>query len=83
MEHVRRLAFTYAALLALLALTVGSSFVDLHGANTSVNLLIAALKAGLVGAVFMKLNAEETLPSLAVAAVALWLAILFGLTLIG
>lgn len=83
MEHVRKLAFTYAALLALLALTVGSSFVDLHGANTAANLFIAALKAGFVGVVFMKLNTQESLPPLTVAAVILWLAILFGLTLIG
>ncbi|CDX52086.1 Caa(3)-type oxidase, subunit IV [Mesorhizobium plurifarium] len=83
MEHIRKLAFAYATLLVLLGLTVGSSLLDLHGANTAVNLLIAAMKAAVVAVVFMKLTGEETLPPLVAVAVALWLAILFGLTLIG
>ncbi len=83
MENTRKLGITYTALLALLAITVGSSFIDLHGANTAANLAIAAMKAALVGVVFMKLNGKDFLPLLVAVAIALWLAILFGLTLIG
>ena len=82
MGEIRKLAFAYAALLVLLALTVGSSFIDLGGFNSTVNLAIAAAKAVIIGIVFMHLAGAAVLPQLAVAAAGLWLLILFGLTLI-
>jgi cytochrome c oxidase subunit 4 len=82
MTEIRKLGLTYAALLALLMLTVGSSFLDLGGVNSLLNLGIAGLKAGLIIVVFMHVGEPGALPPLAVAAVGGWLAILFGLTLI-
>jgi cytochrome c oxidase subunit 4 len=83
MSEIRKLAVAYAALLLLLALTVGSSFIDLGGFNSGLNLAIAAAKAAIIAVLFMHLAAAGTLPRLAVAAAGLWLAILFGLTLAG
>ena len=83
MSEIRKLAFAYAALLGLLALTVGSSLVDLGGFNPALNLAIAAAKAAIIAVLFMHLASSGTLPRLAVAAAGLWLAILFGLTLAG
>lgn len=82
MAEIRKLALAYLAFMALLALTVGSSFVDLGGFNPALNLAIAAAKAGIIVLLFMHLAATEPLPRLAVAAAGLWLAILFGLTLV-
>lgn len=83
MNEVRRLAAAYVGLLALLALTVASAFVDLGGFNSAANLAIAAAKAALIAVLFMQLPRQGVLPRLVVAAVALWLAILFALTLAG
>ncbi|MBZ9699597.1 MULTISPECIES: cytochrome C oxidase subunit IV family protein [unclassified Mesorhizobium] len=83
MSDLAKLTFAYLALLALLALTVGSSFVDLGGFNSAINLAAAAAKTVVIALLFMHLAGEGILPRLAVAAVGLWLAILFGLTLIG
>ncbi len=83
MNEIRRLALAYIGLLALLALTVASSFVDLGGFNAALNLAIAAAKAGVIAVLFMHLAETEPLPRLALAAAGLWLAILFGLTLVG
>jgi cytochrome c oxidase subunit 4 len=83
MTEPRKLIFGYLGLLLLLALTVGSSFVDLGGFNTALNLVIAAAKAAVIALLFMHLVADTVLSRLAVAAVGLWLAILFGLTFVG
>ncbi|MEI9412295.1 cytochrome C oxidase subunit IV family protein [Mesorhizobium salmacidum] len=83
MSHIRTLIVAYLGLLALLALTVGSSFLDLGGLNSALNLMIAAAKAAIIATLFMRLTSEGILPRLAVAATGLWLAVLFGLTLIG
>ncbi|TPI28924.1 oxidase [Mesorhizobium sp. B3-2-1] len=83
MNHMRKLTFAYLGLLALLALTVGSSFLDLSGLNSALNLAIAAAKAAIIAILFMQLTSEGILPRLAVAATGLWLVVLFGLTLIG
>ncbi|MEI9421168.1 cytochrome C oxidase subunit IV family protein [Mesorhizobium sp. Cs1299R1N1] len=83
MSHIRKLIVAYLGLLALLALTVGSSFLDLGGLNSALNLAIAAAKAAIIATLFMHLTSEGILPRLAVAATGLWLAVLFGLTLIG
>lgn len=83
MSEFRKLTFAWLGLLLLLALTVASSFLDLGGFNSALNLAIAAAKAAVIGIVFMHLGAEHTLPRLAVAVAGLWLTILFGLTLAG
>ncbi|QKC83600.1 cytochrome C oxidase subunit IV family protein [Mesorhizobium sp. NZP2077] len=83
MSDIRKLTIAYSGLLALLGLTVGSSFLDLGGLNSALNLVIAAGKAAIIAVLFMQLTGEGILPRLAVAATGLWLAVLFGLTLIG
>lgn len=83
MSKTRKLVLAYAGLLVLLALTVGSSFIDLGGFNATLNLAIAAAKAAIIATVFMHLATSDTLPRLVVAAAGLWLLILFGLTLAG
>ncbi|MFC3204943.1 cytochrome C oxidase subunit IV family protein [Aquamicrobium soli] len=82
MSELRKIAFAYAGLLALLALTVASSFLSLHGLNASVNMAIGAAKAALIALVFMHMGREEALVRLVAAAVAVWLIILTALTLI-
>lgn len=83
MTELRKLTFAYLGLLLLLALTVGSSLIDLDGFNTPINLAIAAAKAAIIGLVFMHLVRAGALVRLAVAAVGVWLVILFGLTFVG
>jgi len=83
MSEIRKLTLAYLGLMALLALTVGSSFIDLGGFNPALNLAFAAAKAGIIAILFMHLARTEPLARLAVAAAGLWLAILFGLTLAG
>ena len=72
-----RHAVAYAALLALLALTTGSAFVDLGTGNIIANLAIAGLKAALIVLlVFMEFARGGTADPAVRAAVLLWLAIL-------
>lgn len=82
MGEFRKLTVAYLGLLVLLALTVGSSFLDLGDLNGAINLAIAAAKAIIIAVLFMHLAAGGVLPRLAVAATGLWLAILSGLTLL-
>ena len=72
---------TWIALLVLLALTCGSSFISMGHWNLAVNLAIAAAKALLVVVVFMRL--AKSAPMVVVVAViaAFDLAILVVLTL--
>ncbi|MDN2566026.1 oxidase [Aquibium sp. A9E412] len=81
MSAAARTLATYLALLALLAATVGSAFVELGLGNAVLNVAIAAVKSVLVVVVFMRFLSGDALPRLAAAAMLLWLAILFGLTL--
>ncbi|ESW85170.1 MULTISPECIES: cytochrome C oxidase subunit IV family protein [unclassified Mesorhizobium] len=83
MSEFRKLTLAYIGLLALLALTVGSSFLALGGFNSALNLVIAAAKTAVIAILFMHLASDGVLPRLAVAAAGFWLMILFGLTLIG
>ncbi|HTN62248.1 MAG TPA: cytochrome C oxidase subunit IV family protein [Devosia sp.] len=78
---LRQAGLVYLTLLALLALTVGSTLLDLGPTNTVLNLAIAAAKAVLIGLFFMHLRQSGMLISLVVGALGFWLAILFGLTL--
>ena len=71
----------WAALMALLALTLASSYVRLAGFNTAANLGIAALKAALVAFFFMRLRSSGALVRLAAAIGLIWFLILLGLSL--
>jgi cytochrome c oxidase subunit 4 len=79
---LRDAIFTYAALMALLAITVASTFVPMGVGNSLVNLAVAGAKAALIGLVFMHLRRSGILISLTVAALGFWLLILFGVTLV-
>ena len=71
---------TWIALLVLLAITCGSSYLPMGRFNVAVNFVVAATKALLVVAVFMRVRTERPL-ILAVAFVGvIWLAILAGLS---
>ncbi|MFO1465678.1 MAG: cytochrome C oxidase subunit IV family protein [Steroidobacteraceae bacterium] len=71
----------WAALLALLGLTIASAFAHLGGWNGAVNLIIAGLKAILVAVVFMRLREGNPLLRLMALAGVVWLMILMGLSL--
>ncbi len=79
---LREAILTYAALMALLAITVASTFVPMGLGNSLVNLAVAGAKAALIGIVFMHLRRSNILISLTVAALGFWLLILFGVTLV-
>ncbi|HXT00234.1 MAG TPA: cytochrome C oxidase subunit IV family protein [Elusimicrobiota bacterium] len=81
-EHrVRTLYRVAAALLALLALTVGLSYLDLGSAGFAIALAVAAVKAMLVGWFFMEL--EEGVPAVwfMAGAALVWLGLLVSGTL--
>lgn len=71
-----KLLLVDAVLVALALLTVGLARVDLHGWNSTVALLIAALKAVLIAFFFMELRSAGPLPRLVGAASLLWLGFL-------
>jgi cytochrome c oxidase subunit 4 len=79
---IREASLTYIALMVLLAITVGSTFLSLGPANSLINFGVAIAKAALIGLVFMHLRRSGLLISLTVAAVLFWLMILFGMALI-
>ena len=71
----------WAALMALLELTVASSFVQLRGWNATANLAIAVAKALLVATFFMHLRERPALVRIAAVIGFVWLLILIGLSL--
>jgi cytochrome c oxidase subunit IV len=73
--------WVWLALLALLALTLGSSYVPLHGLNATLNLVIACAKAALVAVFFMRLRVSDPIVRLTALAGLLWSLILIGLSL--
>ncbi len=70
-----------AALLLLLALTVGLSFLHLGPFSTAVALLIAAMKAALVATFFMELKYSERVLWAMAGAGLLWLFFLMAGTI--
>lgn len=70
-----------AALLALLALTAGLSFVDLGASNFAAALAIAAVKALLVAYFFMDLRESVDAVRFMAAAALVWLGLLLTGTL--
>jgi cytochrome c oxidase subunit 4 len=77
---LRHYAWTWLALLVLLALTAGSAFVPMGALNLVANLAIALAKALLV--VFAFMHVRRGTPMIRVFALAglLWLALLAGLS---
>ena len=76
----RTFAFTWIALLALLATTFALAHLPLGRPAPFVSLAIAALKALLVGLVFMNLRRAPALVVIFAVAAFVALAILFGLS---
>ncbi len=79
--EIRRHAILWAALVALLALTVATSFLRLGFVNLVLNLGIAIAKAAIVLIFFMRLGRESRAAQLAAGAGVLWLMLLVGLSL--
>jgi len=71
----------WLALLALLALTAGSSLLPLGRFNLVSNLAIAVAKAALVLYFFMRIGKSRPIVRIAAAAGIVWLALLCGLAL--
>ncbi len=71
---------TWIALLVLLAITCGSSFIRMGAFNVAVNFAVAALKALLVVLIFMHVRHERPVIWLVAAAGVIWLALLAGLS---
>ncbi len=72
----------WAALVALLALTAGSSLLPLGVFNLVSNFAIATAKAGIVVVVFMRVQRGGAAQWLAAAAGVVWLALLTSLALV-
>ena len=79
-QSIRPLVLTWAALMALLGLTIGATFLPLGPFMPVANLGIAALKTALILWVFMHLRELGGLVRLAAIGAFAWLAILFLLT---
>jgi cytochrome c oxidase subunit 4 len=79
MSVTLRLVLVWAALLALLALTVSASFLPLGAARLAVSYGIATAKAALVLWFFMELRGDKGLTRLAGLAGFAWIALLFTL----
>lgn len=77
MSATLRLVLVWAALLTLLALTVGATFVPLGAARLAVSYGIAAAKAALVLWFFMELRGDKGLTRVVGLAGFAWIAILF------
>ena len=75
----RALVLTWAALMALLGLTVLLAYQPLGVFNTIVALTIATVKAALVAAIFMELSRRDGLTVVFACAGFFWLAILLWL----
>jgi cytochrome c oxidase subunit 4 len=72
---------TYAALLALLAATVGAYFINLGAFNAAAALIIALAKAALVLVFFMHIRAASRAAWLYAVLGLLWISFLVGGTL--
>ena len=84
-QHVASLKTNYAifaALMGLLALTVGIAYINLGPLNLPISMLIAAVKAALIVLFFMHVRYSHRLTWVFAGASLLWLAILLGITLI-
>jgi len=80
-KPLKTFAWAWLGLLALLAFTVGSAFVDLGTANTAVNLLVSVIMMLLLMTLFMHESKARRLTQLASAAGLLWVVLMIGLSL--
>ena len=80
-SRVRNYVATWIALLVLLAITCGTSFIPLGRYNLAINMAIAIAKASLVIVVFMRLFKSAPMVLVVTIIAALDLAILVCLTL--
>ena len=78
---IRTYLLVWAALMALLALTIGVDMLDLGWGNTVAALAIAAAKAFLVGCFFMHLYYDQKLIRVFALAGVFWLMILMTLSM--
>ena len=69
----------WIALLVLLAITVGSSYIPLGALNSPINLVIAGMKVALIVTFFMHLIESTALLRLAAATSVFWLIFMFTL----
>ncbi len=67
----------WAALVALLGLSVAAAYAPLGPFKTSTSLAVAGVKAVLIGLVFMRLNRSSNLVRLAALAGLVWASFLF------
>jgi caa(3)-type oxidase subunit IV len=72
-----RPVLAWLALIGLLSITIGISYIPIGIANSIVALFIAATKAAIIGWVFMRLNQSLSLNWLAAAAGPLWIGVMF------
>lgn len=79
-KEIRPLIFTWLGLMALLALTVASTFAPIGALKPVVNLAIAFAKAGLIFWMFMHLREQKWLIRIMALAALVWLAILAAMT---
>lgn len=79
MKAVRTILLVWAALLALLALTIAASFAPLGRVLPFVSYGIAIAKAALVVWIFMELKIRDGLQRIALGLGIVWLGILFVL----
>jgi cytochrome c oxidase subunit 4 len=79
MKAVRTILLAWAALLALLALTIAASFAPLGRALPFVSYGIAMAKTALVVWIFMELRVRDGLQRIALGVGFVWLGILFVL----
>ncbi|HKU16066.1 MAG TPA: cytochrome C oxidase subunit IV family protein [Steroidobacteraceae bacterium] len=73
---IASLVFTWLALLALLAVTTASAYLDLGAGNTVLNLIIAAIKVALIAVFFMHLGRADGAVHIAAGAALFFLFIL-------
>jgi cytochrome c oxidase subunit 4 len=76
---VRKLLLTWLALLALLALEIGASFLPLQRSDRPLILIPALAMVGVVAMIFMQVGRGPILVRLFAAAGVLWLVILLAL----
>jgi cytochrome c oxidase subunit 4 len=78
---IASLVLAWAALLALLALTLGSAYVALGPSNVAINYLIALAKAAIVMVCFMHVGRSGSFVRVVAAAGVVWLIFLGALGL--
>jgi cytochrome c oxidase subunit 4 len=78
---VKTYFLVFGALLALLALTVGASYINLGPFNLIASLAISIAKALLIMLIFMEVRYSHAIVRLFAGAAFLWLLIMFALTM--